>query len=334
MRLTLATRCAAAARLAGIAATLMLAGAAQAAGTTAGTVISNTAQVSFELDGTTTTQSSNTVSITVSERIDVAVTLQSGQVLVAANDADRSLLFTVTNTGNGTETFALSIDSDLTGDDFNPVPATPAIYFDDDASGDFSVGDTAYNPGVNDPQLLADESVNVLLVNGIPGTVVNGQLGRSELTATSLTGTGNPGDPFPGQGDGGIDAIVGTSGGVQAQFGEYLVSDVQIAILKSVVISDPFGGQEPVPGASLQYTVTVEVTNGGTATSAAFADPIPAGTTYTANSITLNGGSLTDAADGDAGEIDIAGAPTVVVRFGDLLQADGIQTVVFEVTID
>ena len=37
-------------------------------------------------------------SITVVERIDVAVSLQSGQVLVAANDLDQSLLFTVSNT--------------------------------------------------------------------------------------------------------------------------------------------------------------------------------------------------------------------------------------------
>jgi hypothetical protein len=51
-------------------------------------------------------------------------------------------------------------------------------------------------------------------------------------------------------------------------------------------------------------------------------------------SITLNAGALTDAIDADAGELDTSGAPTVVVRLGDLTQADGIQTVVFEVTID
>ena len=36
----------------------------------------------------------------------------------------------------------------------------------------------------------------------------------------------------------------------------------------------------------------------------------------------------------DAGELDTTGAPTVVVRLGDLTQADGIQTVEFQVTID
>ena len=76
---------------------------AWSAGTAAGTVIDNVASVNFDLGGVNITQVSNTTTVTVVERIDVVVTLQSGQVLVAASDTDRSLLFTVTNTGNGTE---------------------------------------------------------------------------------------------------------------------------------------------------------------------------------------------------------------------------------------
>ncbi len=307
---------------------------AWSAGTTAGTVIDNVASVNFDLGGTNITQNSNTVSITVVERIDVVVTLQSGQVLVAANDTDRSILFTLTNSGNGSEVFQLAIDSVLAGDDFDPVPAVPAIYFDTDTSGDFTVGDVAYAPGTNDPVLLADASIDILLVNDTPGTVVNGNLGRSELTATSATGTGAPGDTFVGLGDGGLDAVIGATGGESAVFGEYLVSDVQLSIVKSVMVSDQFGGTQPTPGATLTYTITVEVINTGTATAATFADTVPALSTFVANSIVLNGGNLTDAIDVDAGELDTNGAPTVVVRLGDLTQADGIQTVVFEVTID
>jgi uncharacterized repeat protein (TIGR01451 family) len=307
---------------------------ALAAGTVAGTVIDNVAQITFDLGGVPGTEVSNVSSITVVERIDVAVSLQSGQVLVAANDLDQSLLFTVSNTGNGTETFSLAIDSTLTGDDFNPTPAVPPIYFDTDGSGDFTAADIAYQPGSNDPDLPPDASVDILLVNHIPGTVVNGNLGRSQLTATSLTGTGNPGDLYAGAGDGGVDAIIGNSGGEQAVFGEYLVSDIAMAVLKTVAISDPFGNQDPVPGATMTYTVTVEVTNDGIATTATFRDAIPIGTTYTSNTITLNGVSLTDAIDADEGELNTASVPTVVVRLGDLIQADGVQTVVFEVTID
>lgn len=218
---------------------------AWAIGIPVGTLIENTATVDFILSGTPTTMVSNTISITVVERIDVVVTLQSPQVLVVPNDTGRALLFTVTNTGNGTETFLLAIDSAIAGDDFDPIPSVPAIYFDTDGSGDFNAGDVAYVPGTNDPVLAADASIDVLLLNDIPGAVVNGNIGRSQLTATSATGSGAAGTEFTGQGDGGVDAI-----------------------------------------------------------------------------------------DADAGEFDTSGAATVVVRLGDLTQADGIQTIVFQVTID
>ena len=315
-------------------AVLALGNTATAAGTTAGSVIQNTATVAFDLGGTPLSLDSNTTTITVAERLDVDVTLQSPQLLVAASDAGRALLFTVTNTGNGSETFQLAIDSALSGDDFDPLPAVPAIYFDTDGSGDFNVGDVAYTPGVNDPLLAADATVDVFLVNDIPATVVNGNVGFTALTATSTTGTGTPGTEFTGQGDGGVDAVVGTSGAEDADTGEYLVSDVLINVVKSQAVADPFGGTQPVPGATITYTITVEVASAGTATASALSDPIPVYTTFVPNSITLNAVAITDATDADAGELDSGGAPTVIVRLGDLTQADGIQTIEFQVTID
>ena len=131
---------------------------AWSAGTAAGSQIDNTAVVNFDLGGVNISQSSNTVSVIVAERLDVVVTLQSPSVPVIPGDANRSLLFTVTNIGNGSELFNLAIDSNILGDDFDPVPAVPAIYFDTDSSGDFNAGDVAYAVGVNEPLLLADES--------------------------------------------------------------------------------------------------------------------------------------------------------------------------------
>lgn len=307
---------------------------ARSEGTPAGTVIDNVATVNFDLGGVNSTLDSNTVTFMVLERLDVIVTLQSAQVVSAPGAVDRSILFTVTNTGNGTEAFELAIDSLLPGDDFDPVPAVPAIYFDTDASGGFSVGDIAYVPGGNDPQLVADESVGILLVNDIPGAVADGELGRSQLTATSITGTGTPGTTLVGLGDGGLDAIVGASGGAASGFGEYIVADVQISLTKSVVVSDPLGGTEPTVGATLTYTVTVEVLNSGTISAGTFSDPIPEFTTFVPESIALNGSALTDANDLDAGEFIANVTPEVVIQLGDLTQVDGIQTIEFQVTID
>jgi len=307
---------------------------ALAAGTAVGTSIVNSATVDFNLGGSPLTITSNTTTVTVDERLDVVVTLQSGQVLVAPNDLNQAILFTVTNTGNGSEVMQLAMNSVIAGDDFDPIPGVPDIYFDTDGSGDLSVPDVAYNLGVNDPNLAADASVDVFIVNDIPGTVVNGNIGRSELVASAATGTGAPGTVFNLSGDGGTDAVVGASGATDLQVGEYLVSDVLIAVLKSQVVADQFGGAQPLPGATLTYTITAEVQSGGVATASALRDPIPAFSTYVPGSITLNGAPLTDAIDVDAGEFDNAVVPTVVVRLGDLTLVDGIQTIVFQVTID
>ncbi len=310
-------------------------GRAYAAGTAVGTLIENAATVDFVQGGSQQQVVSNTASFVVAERIDVVVTLQSAQVAVAPSDVDQALLFTVTNTGNGSETLQLSMNSIVAGDDFDPVPATPdAIYFDTNASGDFDVGDTAYVPGGNDPVLGPDESVTVLVVNGIPGNVANGDTGRSELIATAATGSGAPGTVYAGQGDGGVDAVVGTTSATATVFGEYLVDDVAISVVKAQAVSDPSGGSEPVVGATITYTISVEVLNTGMAAAATVRDPIPTWTTFVPGSITLNGTTISDATDGDAGEYDASATPTVVVRLGDLAQSDGIQTVEFQVTID
>ncbi len=302
-------------------------------GTPAGTVIQNTATVSFDLAGSPTTLSSNTTSITVAERLDVTVSLLTPQRLVTAGSTDQPLLFTVVNTGNGTETFQLAVNSAIAGDDFDPTPSTTSIYFDTDGSGDFNAGDQPYTPGSNDPVLAADESVSVFILNDIPGTATNGQSGLSELTATSVTGSGAPGTNIAGGGDGGIDAIVGSTGATATVSGEYLVSDVLISINKAQSVSDPFGGSEPVPGATITYTITVEVT-AGTATASVVNDAIPTFTTYVPNSLQLNAAALTDAVDTDAGELDTSGAPAIVVRLGDLPATAGPQTIEFQVVID
>ncbi len=302
-----------------------------ALGTTAGTDIANSAQVSYVVAGTPVSQSSNVLVVTVAEILDVNVLLQSPTVPVTPGDVNRSLLFTVTNTGNGNEDFSLAIDSALAGDDFDPTPSPTSIYFDTDGSGDLSAGDTPYSFGVNDPQLAPDASVNVLLVNDIPAGLLDGNQGFSELTATSLTGTGNPGDVFGGQGDLGTDAVVGANGGDDADIGIYIVSNITLSIVKSATVVDPFGGTEPVPGALITYQIVVTASGSGTAINASFTDLIPPFSTYQAGSLSLNGGGLTDAPDADAGEFS-GGA--VVVALGDLTQAAGPQTIAFTVVIN
>ena len=107
-----------------------------------------------------------------------------------------------------------------------------------------------------------------------------------------------------------------------------------MSVVKSQLVQDPFGGGEAVPGATITYTITLDVLGGGTATASVLRDPIPTFTTYVADTILLNGTPLTDAVDADAGEFDTSGVPTIVVRLGNVTLADGTQTVEFQVTVD
>lgn len=309
--------------------------ASHAAGTPAGTSIQNTAEVSYTLGSATVTTTSNTSSVTVAEMLDAVLTIAAPTVQVSLGATNEELVFTLTNTGNGTETFNLTaLSAGVVGDDFDPTLAIPSIYFDTDNSGDFSAGDVAYSPGVNDPVLAADASVRLIVVNNIPNTAANGNRGRSQLTAAAATGSGDPGESFGLTGDGGVEAVAGTTGGDAVLFGEYLVADVLLTAVKSQSILDQFSGSRPLPGARINYQIVVTASGSGTATATAFSDLIPANTTYVAGSLELNGAALSDGADADAGTFVSAPAPQVRVTLGDLSGASGPQTIEFAVTIN
>jgi uncharacterized repeat protein (TIGR01451 family) len=228
----------------------------------------------------------------------------------------------------------LVLNSVIAGDQFDPVPATPSIYFDTDASGDLSPGDTPYVVGGNDPVLNADAFVTVLVVNDIPAGVVDTNVGFTRLTADSRTGTGVPGTTFAGQGAGGVDAVVGTTGADSEADSSYVVSGVSMTAAKSQAVVDQFGGARPVPGARINYSIVVNVTGSGTATNAVFTDNIPANTTYVPGTLRLNATVLSDGADADAGDYAATPAARVRVALGPLTTASGPQTVTFAVTIN
>jgi len=305
-----------------------------AVGTVAGTDITNQATANYTVGSTNFSENSNVTTTTVAEILNVDVVWQdAGNVTVNPGDTGQALSFQVTNTGNGTDEYTLAGLSTLVGDNFDP--ALVGIYLDSNANGVYDSGtDAQYVPGINDPVLAADAAATVFVLNNIPGGLTDGDLGDSRLTATSNTGAGAAGTIVVGAGEGGTDAVVGTSEGDDDADGSYIVSAVTVSVVKSVSVADPFGGTEPVPGAVLTYTVTVTVGGTGTALGVVITDPIPADTTYNAGTLTLNAGALTDAADGDTGDVGGTTAGTVTVDLGDLNIASGPQTTTFDVTIN
>ncbi|MDT8316976.1 MAG: hypothetical protein RQ824_03160 [bacterium] len=307
---------------------------AMALGTIAGTSISNMATATYTLGAGTLTQDSNIEVLTVDELIDMTVTWQDASgVGVRPGDVDSVLTFSLSNTGNGSEKFNLSANSTLGTGDFDPT--LTGIFFDTNSNGIYDSGtDNPYIAGTNDPVLSADASVILFLVNSIPSGLTDGDLGNSEISISSATGSGAAGDAFAGLGDSGTNAIIGSSGGALSLTGAYIVSSIALDLVKSYLVSDQFGGSQPVSGATISYIITATVTGVGTATDLVITDPIPSDTTYKDGTLKLDAAVLSKAADGDAGDVGITTAGAVTVTLGNVAAGSAAQTITFDVTIN
>ncbi len=299
-------------------------------GAPANTTISNTAQVTFtDPDGQPQTVDSNTATLRVDEVLGaVVVSNDAGNVGALSPDDDRPLSFTITNPGNGSEAFSLAANAGLAGDDYDP---TDVRIFLDDGDGVFEPGeDTLYSPGVNDPVLAPDASLVVFIVSDTPGGQATGDTADAQLTATAVTGSGAPGTTFGGQGTGGVDAVVGATTATANSQGTYAVVQALATLSKTQTVLDPFGGNSPVPGAVITYTVTMTLAGSGTITGAQIDDAIPANTSYVAGSLSLDAAPLTDAADVDAGRFT---GSAIAVSLG-AVAAPSTHTVEFQVQIN
>ena len=307
------------------------AGRASAAGTVAGTNIDNKATATYEQpSGGEVSVDSNIVTLKVDELLDVAIaSTDPGDVPTQPGLTGQILGFTVTNAGNGAEKFTLATVASGGGDDFDP--SVTAIILDSNGNGAFDAGiDTVYVAGVNDPQLDPDQSLAVFVLSSIPLAALDGHRGRVDLTAEAKTGHGAPGTSFAGLGQGGGDAVVGATGADSSDDGFYRVARAGVTFVKSATVADPFGGTAPTPGATITYTLAATVTGTGSLANLRIADPVPAGTTYTPGSITLDGAALTDAADADSGRFT---GTDISVGLGNVA-AGTTRTVTFKVRID
>lgn len=304
---------------------------AVASGTPAGTKIDNEASATYDLpNGGSGSVQSNVVSLTVAERLDVATADANGGDIGTTPGATLQVSrYTVTNGGNGPEAIALAALDTVGGDNFDPDAVS--IVIDSNGNGSYDAGiDTVYVSGSNEPVLAADQSIAIFILSTIPAGATNGQRGSVQLTATAMTGSGAPGTTFAGDGEGGTDAVVGSTGASSSSIGTYLVSAASVAFAKSAAVQDIYGGAQALPGSTIAYTLTATVSGSGTLNNLRIADTIPAGTSYDAGSLRLDGSPLTDLADADAGEL-ASGA--IAVRLGNVA-AGSVRTVTFTVKIN
>ncbi len=301
-----------------------------AAGTIAGTIIENTAQATYtSADGSIIEIPSNIITITVDELLDInVVSNDPGDIIALPGVTDQILTFQIANIGNGQESYRLTADTAVGGDDFDP--ALQMIVLDTNDNGVYDPGiDTTYVMGANDPDLAPDESVTVFIITTIPSTQADGERAEVSLIAEANTGTGIAGTSFDGQGQGGGDAVVGSTGAIDESSGFFTISKAQVTLVKTATVLDPFGGTRAVPGSVITYNLVATISGSGTLTDMVISDPIPASTKYVPASTTLETVSLTDASDADAGAFD---GSEINIDVGDVAAGET-RTVTFEVTI-
>ncbi|MBO9712196.1 hypothetical protein [Sphingomonas sp.] len=283
--------------------------------TRAGTTIDNVAHASADLTAGSAQIDSNPVSTRVAELLDVRLSAPA-TALPFMPGQRTAVAFTLTNAGNGAESFRLAAS----------VPGCTVEGFAADANGDgaYDVAtDAIFAPPVT-PALQPGQSVALFALLRCDGNA-SVALG---VSATAVTGSGKPGTLFPGAGDSGADAVVGmTSASAGLTFTLSPGASAGPTLEKSQAVTNRRQGTAPYRGATITYTLVARFP--GAAWAASVSDPIPAGTTYTPGSLSVDGVALSDAADGDAGSFD---GSAIHVALGDVF-APVARTIQFKVTI-
>ncbi|WP_038056889.1 NEW3 domain-containing protein [Thermus amyloliquefaciens] len=159
-----------------------------AAGTPAGTAIQNQASASYiDSAGQPRTTTSNLVTTIVQQVYSFTITpngteTNPGQVRSALPGGQVLFQYTVTNTGNGTDTINLSTVQG-TGDNFDLTNIQ--IYLDPNCNGNVDAGESP----ITSVTLAADASACVIVAATVPSSAQNGQYGNLNLAGTS---SGNP----------------------------------------------------------------------------------------------------------------------------------------------
>jgi len=150
--------------------------------TAAETPVENTFTLNYEVNGAEQPEITNGAAPTtflVDRVIDLTVESVGGNTTVVSGQERAETTFTLTNDGNGTQAYNLSVVSVVTGSDFDPTTPTaaPLITYTIDG-GDGTV--FTYDPADNStfPVLGIDDSITITVVQDIPAGEADGNEGQ------------------------------------------------------------------------------------------------------------------------------------------------------------
>lgn len=262
---------------------------AHAAAPSAGTNISNIASASYtDSNGSNKTVTSNVVTTTVLQV--ASFTLISDQTKTANANGQVSLSHTLTNTGNGSDTFNVAVANNDTRDnttdnfDFSGLK----VYLDANKDG---IPDS--QTPVTSITLAAGESVNLIVqATTASNNVTAGDFGKLTVSAisgfdTSITAKN-------------VDTVKITNGAV-------------ISLVKSASVSNVDATLSNPTAREVEYSLVYQNTGNTTATNVTITDVLPAGLTYVTGSATVNGTAVNDGTADSDGYNFASGTATLVI---------------------
>lgn len=269
----------------------------------AGTTIGNQASATYtDSEGNVRTVTSNVVETTVQQVASLAIT--QGITKTVSRGGQVLYPHTLTNTGNGTDFFALATAEGAGAYNFDSI----TIYAD--ANGD-GTPDDFNSPIIQTPNLAPGETFGFVIVANVPASALDGESETIAITATSN-----------------FDNVV-TAGETNTA----LVSDnAVIDVVKSM------NSNAGSPGDTLTVTLRFSNTGNTAGTNLLLNDPLPVGMTYLPGSgkWSGSGSTLTDINDGDEGGIayqyDATGR-TISATVASLASGQA-GTLTFDVTVD
>ena len=255
-------------RLGAMAGVLLFGQQALAVGTAAGTSIDNTVTVDYFVDGVDQTDLTSTVSFVVDRRVDFTLTPVGGALVeVTPGENDSFFDFLLSNDSNSELDFSFVLtqlvgdtvrgsadDADMATVDY-AVSASPVSGTDDDpVRGGIQFVD----------QLAADDAIRIRVFGDAALTMLNDQVAGVSLAATAaepasggataLTESANT--------DLGTENVFADTDndGVETALDGWLVVTAELAVTKSYVVIDDglgLGSGLPIPGATVEYTISV-----------------------------------------------------------------------------
>jgi uncharacterized repeat protein (TIGR01451 family) len=259
-----------------------LSGQAFADGTLSDTVVSNTATVNYTVNSVAQTPIAavNTFHVDTIIRVSVSGGLT---INVTPGAVGQIATYVVTNTSNIASRFTLGVTNQAApSNDFDMNNLV--IHVDNNANG-------TYEPATDTPTsintLAAGASITVFVTGDVPVATANNFDAPVQLLATAI----NPGNNLAWVTDTGLDnqntaqvvvsiASANASDTFHTQTATLAVSKTSAVITDGLSVIPPNPNPKAIPGATLEYSITIANSGSSPATLQSISDPVPAQTAF------------------------------------------------------